>query len=553
MVPACLRYPSSPKFVEADAYKGRSFVQSRADLKLLRTHSEEKLDVVETRNGIFLRKMDIFERIVNWFFGWNSQRYARLEAYKNQAVASAQTVNEDLNYIPTFQFFSAIRKWEKIPSDERVTEIIRSALRHNLKKANREYHSKRDEWHTPKSEISRAFWERQVAESLYAEELGQKAEKATSGVNGTHFGMSLNKAKITVIKPNAKDPRVFNEDSTLILRSQGKVCNHDPRQAEAVAFQASEFFDFDIVPATYTDEDGVSIQLFTPNAVPSNDREAQIREREDFDADELEHLQLMAIFNYFSGDLDGKDDNWLVQVEDGKVVGIVKIDNGSSFPDLPLSKIRDWWTLKKTYAWKNHKWAKKPLNIRPGSRIEHVLKLITDERKMIEFQVHVQTMYPEFWTQNRINLMRERIATIRAIHTSYQPLSLLAEIYSKEFWEKHEGLPVSGLRSLQEDYFKFNELQPDLRDDSDDEKYPDIPEEVVGDVAQRLMVAHALEEDEKKEAVSETVPLALPAPPVQSSGGILSTAKWAVTAPFGWAKDRAVSVAARFVPMGSGF
>ncbi len=436
-------------------YRDRALKDAREDLALFRNYSDDELDVdINAQGKISLVRLTRFQRFVNWVFFRNSYRLARLAAYTQRACG----VDPGLDPVKTVQYYKNIRRF--VPQagtiDRKVQEAftrsgqIYERVQEELQDA--QDMQEEDLVRSKKSELAYRHWERIYTETHLAEMRGNAFIPAGAGVNGALFGHGLDGRRTMVRKDHGKDPRFVNEGTTLILRSQEEVCKNDPRQAETVAYEASDFFGFDVVPPTDTDEKGHSYQIFEAGGQSADN--AGIKNREHFSPDELEQLQIMAIFDYLIGDLDGHDNNWNVHFKgDSTTIDrVVKFDNGNSFPEKSLG-IRDALTLPKTFAWKNHRWAQKKLIPAPGSRLEKILKELFDPQEQSRFWTKIADKYPVFISTERISLMTERIAIIHAVRERKMSIAQLGEIYSIEALGRMRTLNGALLGASFDNYF----------------------------------------------------------------------------------------------------
>lgn len=424
--------------VPSVTYRHKGLKDAAHDLTLLSNCTVSELDVAEDAQGrIILVQLSKIQRLVNWILGENSHRIARLKAYGEQALVATDL---GLNRFKTTQYYKSIAGWTT-GADVKIQQQYQASKE--------EYERVLQETPNAKSELAQKKWEMLYIESQLANEF----KAAGSGVNGARLGQGLDGRTIMVRKDHEKDPRLVNEGTTLIFRSQEEVCRNDPRQAEAVAFEASDFFDFDVVPPTNTDERGHSYQEFVEGGQSA--KHAAVKTIANLTPDEIEKLQTMAIFDYLIGDLDGHDNNWNVHFDiHGQIQKVVKFDNGNSFPEKPLDKIRDHLTLDKTYAWKAHLWAKQKLNPSSGSKLEKILNKLILPENQIEFWVRVQKKYPNFVTTERVKLMSDRIALIAAARSRRLSIADLGEIYHSQDLALGETLFGAILEATITDYFQ---------------------------------------------------------------------------------------------------
>lgn len=544
-------------------YDGLQVASIEQDLHLLKSCDESDLDVVIHVAGISLKKLSFFEKFINFFkFGASSERLKRLAAYMDRACHQ--------NAIPLMsdhqiQFYQSLRKWKRIDSGScaNILKIFFASKFTSAKKvyeeSTREYtnakllylQARRDlgDDHPSLVDLEKRLllakmmrdescWKYRVAETELARERGAVLEKSGKGVTGTQFGKGLDNSRLTVVKMNSKDPRFFNERFIPNHRSQEQLCRNDPRQAEAVAFLMSQIFGFDIVPPTYLDENGYSVQLFDSRG--SEAHRTNISEKTRFSEDELELLQIMALFNYLTGDLDGKDDNWkIVYNGDRRIVDIVKFDNGNSFPELPVEK-RDFMTLEKTYAWKKHKWAQMPILTKPGSKMGKILSKIFDPRLIDHFQGLVQSMCPGFFSEKRKNFMLSRLATIKAVAQLNRPMSDLGNVYGPEHFELDRSLGGAILKNLNEQYFAdFQNPNIDPVFPRDNSAVPNEMAEVEPLVEQAAAPRDAIPQEEAR------IPLPQIVQPMknlaQQAWGYTSWVATPVISSLSWVRDKAVA------------
>lgn len=271
-----------------------------------------------------------------------------------------------------------------------------------------------------------------------AEEFGVTPRPIGSGVNGACFARDFNGRPLWVMKSQGVDTRpAWKTEKIIGERTQPEVCQNDPRQAGAVVSIADQFFGFGIVPHTRTDSRGYSYQEFVNSLDATKARSGSerklLKDRTLFSHSELVLLQLKAILNSFTGDLDQKIDKLRYVVDERRmIVSIYETDNDNTFPNAPLTS-KDLQILKKN-EWKEHHWAQIPFV--PSEKIDEVLSKLFDPRKIQMFISEVSRVYPNFWEgEHRIRLMYERIATIKmCIEFGYTPFQL-GVIYGREVLE----------------------------------------------------------------------------------------------------------------------
>lgn len=406
------------------------------DAYLVRQFPQEELEVVCSNEGLSLKKRGLLDRIKSYFGGEEKvQRSLRFKKYVDGALCSPRF---ERDWKEQAIFYTGIEKWNTHRKKEirHIANVFLGKLAEKCSKLREKY------LQTVKKEPSgqksaRAFWAFKKAESDYSEGAGMNPVAATRGISEATFGVSLNgKEKITVCKAKRKDTRRINE-KTFGLRPQWEVCLNDPRQAESVSFMLDQQFGFDLVPPTDTDENGFSVQLFEPRGVEGH--KSAIQKRIDLNPEEIEKMQIMALFNYLAGDLDGKDDSWKILFSpEGRIEKVVKYDNGNTFPAVRLNKKKDWYTLRKTFSWKKHEWAKSPLSPQKGGHLDQILTKLQDPRQLNRFICEVKEKYPQFWTEDRICLLKERASLILAASRLHLSLEDLGSVYSTEYFQEVE-------------------------------------------------------------------------------------------------------------------
>lgn len=556
-------------------YENQSICRAHLDLELLNRCDESDLDVdvLLHEGGIALRKLTIWEKIINWFVcGSTNARLERLAGYVGQAANRYLARNMGLSQDELRKFYQGLRKWEHIeqtPIKQRLVKSMdsdKTKAKTSYQQACREFLAAREGldaayrvqnpdqiraattlFQRKKSNMNRYLWKWKKAEVDYAKEKGIDWVKLGGGVTGTKAGRDCDERTLMVIKTNSKDPRFINERWIPRHRSQEQVCSNDPRQAEAVAFAASDFFNFDVVPPTYTDENGYSMQLYEDDGVEAH--KTSVKTWSNYSSEDLERLQLMAVFNYLIGDLDGKDDSWKMILEQGRLIDIVKFDNANSFPEYPLERLRDWLTLRKTYAWKNHRWAQERLNPIPGSRLDRALKRLCNQQNLNDFMLMINETYPGFFTGNRINLFMDRVGLIKAVREMKLPLSELGDIYGREHFERNPSIIGAILQQRQENWFAAQEPAEEF--EALNPQGPEVEEE-----QNDLPVVHP---DARAVAnMPEALPPAFvpPQPDVEISKPTLTQQAWGwaswmatpVARPLAWARDTAVDGIGRMIP-----
>jgi hypothetical protein len=446
-------------------YKNYPIENPGKDFDLIYSRSEKELDVAWDGNTIQLRKVGFFERVVNWLRGTNPGRINRLKAYVERVYV--QPLGMDSGHEK--RFYASLRKWTQVKVDfsklstpilERLSShlvSVREAL-HSIQAQMKEFDGEMEPKERDKaiSSLNQYTWKERRAETELAEELGIGPIGASGGVNGAKFGLGLDGKILTVFKENGEDHRLFNE-RLLFQRTQPQVCDNDPRTAGAVAYMASEYFGFSIVPTTMTDG-GVSVQLFLKKTVAADEAtlegyKLKNKPAEKFTDAEIELLQMKAIFNYFTGDLDGKDDKLRLKIDaSGRILEIFETDNDNTFPANSLEKSKDGRTLTKTHAWKRHKWAKKQLDPQRTSKLHNILEKLFSPKQLSSFICNVEDNYPGFFSSERIQQMQERLAVLKMAYQCKLPISELGEIYSAEYLEQHKNPNAAGYLNVIEDY-----------------------------------------------------------------------------------------------------
>jgi len=438
-------------------YELMPIARSAEDFVLLYSHSDKNLDVMLDGSGMQLRKLTFWERLFNWIPCLNKGRIARLTAYVNRIYNQPLQLSD----ADAKKFYSKLRAWKHIKVDlSKFSEPILERLspdffeaRTAFKYVSEQFISRKDsldreELKQAKSSYDRHLWKALYAETQLAAELGIGPELTKGGVNGAKFGLGLDGKKLLVIKENGVDrrPRWKTEAFVKGQRTQPQVCDHDPRVAGAVAYMASEHFGFDIVPPTFTDGRGVSAQLFINDVKPADQglfglfgkTKLSDRDPEKLTSNEMELLQIKAVFNYLVGDLDGKDDKLFLQIEkNGHFSKIYETDNDNTFPEKPLSKKTDFVTVFfKIHQWKNHKWAKEKLVPMMSPKLFAILEKLYNPHEMEMFRAQVESRYPGFFSEGRWNLLQERLALIKTACDRQLPVSKLGKVYSREYYER---------------------------------------------------------------------------------------------------------------------
>lgn len=444
------RVPSPTGVEELDS----EWADPNEDLVLLQTCGESSLDVAKTEQGTRLVKLPLAQRVSRFFSVRTPpdelQRQARLAEYSTLAY---RTVPPFLKPGEKIEFYKCLRSWKSFDLGL-LSREVQFALSDQMRQAHlaneqaerilrqccpagdgRVIPGLESDWEEGRNKQTRAQWALRVAETRLAQELGVEPRKIGVGANGALFGFGLDGRKLVIIKPNAGKP-FFNE-SMIGQRPQLEVCKHDPRVAGAVAYMADVFFGFDLIPPTYTDSDGSSIQLFvdqteSADKVRIHGRLLRDVPRGDFTPEQIESLQLKAVLNYFLGDIDAKDDKLRLQLSgDGEIVRFYETDNDNILPHEELNLEDDAQTLTKTHQWKEHNWASIPLN--PNSpRMAKVLAKLFDDRVLEQFMRKVAQEHPKFWTPERLTHMRERVAVIKTcVQLGYAPFHM-GVIYGRE-------------------------------------------------------------------------------------------------------------------------
>ncbi len=441
------------------------------DLVLLQTCGESSLDVAQTDQGTQLVILPIMQRVSRFFSSSTPQseldRQARLTEYAHLAYRETPRfpMRKD-----TIEFYKCLRKWKsfnlgslsrdvqctlsvQMKQAFRANEQAERILRHCCPNGDgRVIPGLESNWAEGRNKQVRAQWDLRVGETRLAQELGVEPKKIGVGANGAQFGFGLDGRKLVIIKPNAGKP-FFNE-SMIGERPQLDVCKHDPRVAGAVAYMADAFFGFDLIPPTYRDGDGSSIQLFvdqtdSADKVKIHGRLLRDVPKEDFTPEQIESLQLKAVLNYFLGDIDAKDDKLRLQLGgDGEIIRFFETDNDNILPHEELCLEDDACTLAKTHQWKEHNWAGIPFNPN-SSKMAKVLAKLFEGRVLDQFVRKVAQEHPNFWTPERLTHMRERVAVIKTcVKLGYAPFHM-GVIYGREVLE-HEDFYLE--RQMVEEY-----------------------------------------------------------------------------------------------------
>jgi len=448
MIPACIRPPF---------YKPPERLRPTAsnDLKLMRMYAGDRLDVKDSA----LVKLGFFDQFRNFFScSRRRERLKRLDVYVTQVCAELPS---SLDTPQAIEFYRRLSKWTEMKVNLGcLSDGVRGVLSPKLKRVSEAYRAATSprcadilasddfsqqpsialEEQVGKPHQRRLKWEAVVAETKLAAALGIGPIEAGSGANGAKFGLGLDGRKLTVIKEKGVDDRLITE-RLKFQRTQPDVLQNDPRQAGAIAYMFDEYFGFGLIPPTYTDEMGYSIQLIVggesadkAKIADGPTRMVKLKDKVGFDATELELLQKKAILNFVLCDLDGKDDKLRIEVdENGKIIHIHETDNDNTSPQNPLeSGWKDKSTREKNHAWKNHNWARCQFVRYPESELDRILNALSVP-KVSKFMLESQNTYPNFWTRDRADEMLMRIAFLQAAaaEPDFTPFKLAAFYSSK--------------------------------------------------------------------------------------------------------------------------
>jgi hypothetical protein len=94
------------------------------------------------------------------------------------------------------------------------------------------------------------------------------------------------------------------------------------------------------------------------------------------------------MFDFLIGNLDRHDKNWMIKIENGKLVGIAAIDNGNAFPvKLPVDRFADSRVRKRQYEWRSHILANMKIDDETMNELRAFARdnKITDEAKLQSF------------------------------------------------------------------------------------------------------------------------------------------------------------------------
>lgn len=149
-------------------------------------------------------------------------------------------------------------------------------------------------------------------------------------------------------------------------------------QAEIAAYILDQYFEFNMVcqtvTATINGQTG-SFQLFIPHTHEARVIIPLLESTIQYTDSDVENFQQLTVLDYILGDLDGHDENWLVQRDhDNLMAKIYKIDNSNTFIERnPSSQlISDC----KQYVWSRLRIAQ--ISYRP--KIRHIMKKMTSVR-----------------------------------------------------------------------------------------------------------------------------------------------------------------------------
>ncbi|MBX7066481.1 MAG: hypothetical protein K1X28_04565 [Parachlamydiales bacterium] len=456
--------------------RGRRWANPNEDLRLISESSIDDLDVERTEEGLQLKKLTFGDKARRFFHLSDEQgRLRRLREYVEAAERSAPDIikRDDLK-----AFYRGLRKWQ-ILDLRNLSESVRFALSPEMRGAVLTYQAAeralaaankakaQDEIEVHQGELVHAEWNMKRAEVMLAHDLGIEFERAGSGVNGALFGRGLDGRRLLVIKKIGHDtrPKILTE-WVVGERTQPQICNNDARISGAVSCMIDRYFGFGLVPFTDTDKDDYSYQEYIYNSQNASvakmgSAKALLKDRpaSDFTESEIEMLQSKVLFNYLTGDLDGKDDKLFVRLnEKGEIVELFETDNDNTFPENELTS-EDLRTIMKN-QWKDHLWAKLPFKLTP--KLIAIFEKITNEFKLSKFAALVADKYPGFWTVKRMELFLQRAAIIKmCVDLKYSPFvlgtiygseMLKAPEFSKELALVHKNLGIGPLHSRAFDY-----------------------------------------------------------------------------------------------------
>lgn len=132
--------------------------------------------------------------------------------------------------------------------------------------------------------------------------------------------------------------------------------------SERATYLLSEILGIDLVPTTEVlemDKERGSFQHFVQGYREAD--EVKLPSLDHANEKDLTKFQMFGLFDYLTGGLDRKGDNWLVLLDDeGHIADIEMIDNGNNFPTNHVPRSA-YFASRNQYKWKKYPLAQAPL------------------------------------------------------------------------------------------------------------------------------------------------------------------------------------------------
>lgn len=258
-------------------------------------------------------------------------------------------------------------------------------------------------------------------------------------------------------------------ESALGLQESHLTTSHMAKpKAEVAAYILDRHFNINITCATSIqtfDKNEGSFQLFAHNMCEAREIKRLLEEKFVFEEGEIYNFQLMVVLDYLMGDLDGHEENWLV--EKGRkgclIKKIKKIDNANAFIQKnPETGYFSSFNDVKQYIWSELKIAKIPFQ---ESIRELMLRITKDQ---IEIVVNkIKNELPNFLDTDIIRLLYQRASVLEIIGgLPDESPSIFGKLKSEsqiETFIMDNSLPKATFHSLEDDFFDIGpSLNPSL-------------------------------------------------------------------------------------------